>query len=681
MISYGYEGEIIPINPKYDEVEGLKCYPSIEDVPGRVDLATLVVGADSVAERLRECVRAEVGAAVVMAAGFAEVHQGSGPTRQQELDEIIEESDIVILGPNSEGFVNLGRRVALSFGAGADALALRKSLVWLPEGVDTVTEVTGNIALIAQSGGLAFSIFARGLSLGAGFSHIISVGNEADIDVLDCVAYLIEQPEVKVIGMYVEGLRRPEALADVAERARLRGKALVIGKAGTTEVGRRAALSHTGHLAGQAEIYDAVARRFGIVQVHDQEELLDVCRALSTNGPLLGRNVAAVSYSGGSGVWMADALERVGLFLPELDPDRRAKIERLLPDFASTRNPVDVTAASKVGLAKVMREIADAPYIDALVLITALNGPLIVGREFEDLTALARENRKPIVIFSYSTYPDAVAIRVCHELDLPFYPSSGRTATVLKALRMAGQSDGSTSLPALTKQPSATMPDGDGQGRVPEYRSTVLMKELGFTVASSILARSAQEAVAAAARISGPVALKLQAPSLVHKASQGGVLLNLVGDEAVRAGYEDLAGRVGASFADSHGVLVQEMISGGLEMLIGIDNKSGFGPVMMVGFGGAHAEAIRDVTMELAPLSADAADRMIDSLRLAPLLSGFIDGNRYHRTGVVELLVGLSTWAYTHADLIEELDLNPVIVSANAATIVDSLLIRKTSIT
>jgi acyl-CoA synthetase (NDP forming) len=681
LSSYGYGGEIIPVNPKHDEIAGFKSYPSIEHVPGRVDLATIVVGAESVADRLRECVRAEVGAVVIMAAGFAEVTDHVGRQRQRHIDDIIRGSGIVVLGPNSEGFINIRRRISLTFGAGSNALALKHSLAWLPDGADPVTEIAGSIALVAQSGGLGFSIFARGLAIGAGFSHVISVGNEADIDVLDCVDYLIEQPEVAVIGMYVEGLRRPERFAAVAQRARSRGKALVLGKAGTTEVGRQAALSHTGHLAGPTEIYAALTHRLGIVPVDDQEELLDACRALSTNSPLEGTNVAAVTYSGGSGVWMADALERAGLSLPELDSDRRASIGKLLPDFASTRNPVDVTAASKVGLAKVMREIATAPYIDALVLITTLNATLIAEREFEDLRVLATEHRKPIVLFSYSTDPDPLAIRICRDLRLPIYPSSGRAAAALKALQRVGtirrdQTDHAT----VTGIRSARLPGGDGQGRVPEYESTALMGALGFQVAPSVLATTEQEAVAAAERLDRPVALKLQAPSLVHKSTVGGVLLNLVGADAVREGFQHLVEQVGAGgIEDLQGVLVQEMITDGLEMLVGVDNKSGFGPMMMVGFGGAGAEALRDVTMGVAPLTLEDASQMIESLRLSPLLSGFVGGKTYDVAGLVKLLVELSEWAAGHGDQIEELDLNPVIIGEQSVTIVDSLLVRKAS--
>jgi acyl-CoA synthetase (NDP forming) len=432
-------------------------------------------------------------------------------------------------------------------------------------------------------------------------------------------------------------------------------------------------------MAGQPEVYDAVARRFGIVQVTDQEELLDACRSLSTNQPLHGTNVAAVSYSGGSGVWMADALERAGFSLPELDAGRQAAIRELLPDFASTRNPVDVTAASKVGLAKVMREIADAPYVDALVFITAMNSALIAGREIDDLRVLASHTRKPIVLFSYNVDPDPLAVRICLDLGLPVYPSSARAAAALKALLTVGRARAQEPLTPLASSPSpvADWPAGDERGRVPEYQSTALMKSLGFEVAEGVLALSEEEAIDAALAIGGPVAMKLQAPSLVHKASVGGVLLDVRGSDAIREGFRRLMEMAGAEAADKHGVLVQAMISGGLEMLVGVDNKSGFGPMMMVGFGGPHAEALRDVAVEMAPLTVEQAKLMIGSLRLYPLLSGVVDGRKYHTDGLAALLATLSTWATAHADHLDELDLNPVMIDEHAVTIVDSLLIRR----
>jgi acyl-CoA synthetase (NDP forming) len=287
--SYGYGGDIYPVNPRHKEIGGLACYTSIEDVPAQVDVAAIIVPAQHVADTLRQCVRAGVGAAIIMAAGFGEDTAGGGQRRQAEIDEIIASTDLIVCGPNSEGYINLPLRLSLSFGGGADAEKLRSSLSWLPEEADMATAASGGIAIVAQSGGLGFSVYTHGLAMGAGFSHIISLGNETDVDVLDCAEYLITQPQVRVIGMYVEGLRHPGRLAAVARAARACGKSLVVGKAGTTEVGSEAALSHTGHLAGEAPVFDAVCRGLGILQVTDQEGLFDACWALALQAPLRGR--------------------------------------------------------------------------------------------------------------------------------------------------------------------------------------------------------------------------------------------------------------------------------------------------------------------------------------------------------------------------------------------------------
>jgi acyl-CoA synthetase (NDP forming) len=293
---------------------------------------------------------------VIMAAGFVEDERGEGKARQAELDEILRDSDLVVCGPNSEGYFNLSSGIALSLSQSVSADFLRKAATWVPQDEpDLARALAGGVAIVAQSGSLGFSIFSRGAVAGIGFSHVVSLGNEIDIDVLDCTEYLLSRPEVKVIGMYVEGLRRPERLAAIAEAARAAGKALVIGKAGSSKAGRVAALSHTGHLAGESMVYDAVFRRLGIIQVYDQEELLDVCAALATNDPIKGHGVAVVSWSGGSAVWTSDALERAGFTLPEVDLVRQGALAKLLPPFASIRNPVDITGASKVGLAKIVR--------------------------------------------------------------------------------------------------------------------------------------------------------------------------------------------------------------------------------------------------------------------------------------------------------------------------------------
>jgi acetate---CoA ligase (ADP-forming) len=678
---YGFQAPVYPVNPKYDQVLGWKCYPSVTAIGEPVDLVAIRVPADHVAGILRDCVAAGAGAAIIFSAGFIDDERGRGKDRQAEIESILAGSDLVVAGPNTLGYFNVSSGIACTTSPGVVPDFIRSSAPWIPEGDDELRQsLRGNVAVLAQSGGLSFSVFSRGVAEGVGFSHVVSLGNEVDLDVLDCAEYLITQPDVRVIAMYVEGFRHPERLPAVAEAARAAGTALVIGKAGASAAGRAAALSHTGHLAGESMLNEAVFRRHGIITVSDQDEMLDACWALSTGRSLRGSNVVVASLSGGSGVWTCDALERAGFELPPIDAERQQAVSEVLPDFANIRNPIDVTGASAVGLAGVMRVVGKADYLDAVLLITTLSHDMALGKDGADLQALVAEVNKPIVAYTY-TEPSPAARRTYRVLNLPLFTSSTRCVRALAALRaFARMQEPRTEspVPADLGRPAGQWPTADNRGVLTERQTSDLLRDAGFPVARHYLAVTEAEAVQAAEEIGGPVAMKLQAPSLAHKAAGGGVLLDVNGEDAVRAAFGKLFHDVGGQLPDRQGVLVQEMVSGGLEMLAGVHNTSGFGPVMILGFGGSHVERLNDVAMACAPLTEADAVSMIESLRHGAILSGSVAGApRYDRDALVRFLVRLSQWAVRFTPAIAELDINPVIVGEQGVVILDSLLVTK----
>jgi acyl-CoA synthetase (NDP forming) len=676
LAAHGFEGEIFLVNPRHSQIGGVPCYPSIVDVPASVDVAAVVVPADAVADALADCVQAGVGAAVIMAAGFVEDARGPGKDRQARIEEATRGSDLVVCGPNSEGFFNVSSGIALSFSGSVNPDFLRYSAAWMtPEEQNVREAIAGDVAIVAQSGGLGFSIFSRGVAAGMGFSHVISVGNEMDLDVLDCAEYLLTRAEVKVIGMYVEGLRHPERLPAVATAARRAGKAIVIGKSGVSAAGSRSTLSHTGHLAGDARLYAAAFRHYGIIEVSDQEELLDTCWALSTSPPLTGDNVAVVSWSGGSAVWTADACERAGFRLPVLDDDTQARLAELLPSFAGVQNPVDITGASKTSLGKIMRIVAEAPDADGLVLITTLHTEGAMERDFPDLSEALAATGKPMVVYSY-TEPRPGNRRAVRDLGLPLYPSSTRAAKSLGALRALGRSREQGAAQDAVHAAAAPPAGGERPGVYTERQTTERLRSAGFAVAEHALATDAAAAVAAAARIGFPVALKLQAPSVPHKASIGGVLLNVGDADAVHAGFTRLWDDIASGIHDAEGILVQRMIPDGIEMLVGIDNTAGFGPMVMLGFGGSNVERVNDTVIEAAPLTTERALAMIGSLRNAAVLTEGLGGRHgYDIEALAGFLVRISAWAVAHRDTVGELDINPLLVTGSGVLIVDSLLV------
>lgn len=678
---YGFAGDIYPVNPKYDEINGLKCYPTVSAVGESVDLVTIRIPAAGVAAVLRDCVQAKAGAVMILSAGFIDDERGAGKDRQAEIEMILDGSDIVVAGPNTLGFFNISAGIACTTSPGIHPDYIRASAPWIPPGDDELRDsLRGGVAVLAQSGGLGFSVFSRGIADGVGFSHIVSLGNEVDLDVLDCAEYLVTLPDVRVIAMYVEGFRRPERLPVVAEAARAAGKALVIGKAGLSDVGRDAALSHTGHLAGDASINDAVFRRLGILQVHDREEMLDVCWALSTGRRLGGSNVLMGSLSGGSAVWTADALHRAGFKLPPIDEERQSALGSVLPEFANLRNPIDVTGAAAVGLATILRIAAKADYIDAVLVITTLNTTMAMEKDGADLAALVRETEKPIMVYSY-TEPSPEARRAYRKFGLPLFESTTRCVRALSALRSFADVQASSMdrpAPVRLGPPRELWPTPDGRGVLTEWQTSELLRSAGFPVCRQMLAVNSEEAVRAVRKLGRSVAMKLQAPSLTHKASGGGVLLNIAGEAAVTSAFEKLFVEVGGQLPDRQGVLVQEMAQEGLEMISGIDNTSGMGPVVMLGFGGSRVEQVADVVMECAPLTKADVWSMIRALRHGPILDSSVSGiPAFDAEALVDLVVRLSHWAVEFATAVAELDINPIVVHEDGVTIVDSLLVTK----
>jgi acetate---CoA ligase (ADP-forming) len=470
-------------------------------------------------------------------------------------------------------------------------------------------------------------------------------------------------------------LRDPERLAAVAARSVELGKQIVVAKVGRSEAARRAALSHTGHLAGEDRAYDAIFRRYGIVRVYDTEEMLDVAMALSWRGRRPGSRTAIVSYSGGSGVWMADAISHAGLDVPELSPSIQERLSEVLPSFAATANPVDITGASKVGPAGILALVADDPGIDALVLITTLRTAYLFEADRPALERISRELSKPVVLYGY-TEPTAAHKAVLRELRLPFYSSPVRTARALAALVAA------VPAPEFLEESAPSVDVVDQLERSPavlcEYEVKDLLAKLGLDTTDERLAHSARQAGEAGAAIGFPVALKVQSPDLPHKLAAGGVLLGLESPSAVEAGFAEITDRVSRNHpgATVHGLLVQEMVPSGLELIIGIDNTSGLGPMVLLGLGGSLAEVLQRTVMYPAPFGVATALSLLADIGADRLLRS-AGGPDVTMDRAATLLAAVSRLARDGAATIREMDLNPVVVdyATGRARVVDALAV------
>lgn len=420
LAQHGYRGKVYPVNPRYESIDGLPCYPDIGAVPGPVDVALIVVSAAHVAGLAEQCGRASVRFAVIISSGFAE--QADGGFRQDELRAVRERFPRMrILGPNAEGHINVIDEIPVGF----------SPMINYERGLDRLRH--GDVAVVAQSGGLGFALFNDGLARGLGFSHVVSTGNEVDLDLADIASHLLHDPATRVLLLFVEGLDDPGRLAKLGADARERGKHVIAAKVGGTESGKRAALAHTAHDPGDETEFARALADGGIPVAADQEELVDLAMAFSRIKPPAGRRVGIVTTSGGSGTWLADDIESAGLELPLLSGELQARIREKIPAYGSPANPVDTTAQvlSRGGIAPVLRLVADSGEVDALALVATLADGKQIEREQDELRALARE--LPLVIYSY-TRPSPRSLQLLEELGIAYFTSGRRAARALAAL-------------------------------------------------------------------------------------------------------------------------------------------------------------------------------------------------------------------------------------------------------
>jgi len=674
---HGFDGEIIPVTPSHGEIQGLPAVPRIDAIPGDpVDLALVAVPAPAVVGVLRECAAAGVRGAIVFTSGFAE-EGGDMAAAQAEITRIAHESGMRIGGPNAMGYFNARGRVAATFSQAIDTEEAAR-------GIDA-HDLPGGIAVVSQSGGLGFSIYNRALRRRIGGDFVVGTGNEADLGTLDFAGFLIEDPAVRQMLLFLEGVRDGRRLAPFARRAAELGKPVIVAKVGRSPAAQRAAISHTASLTGSDAAFDALFAHYGMIRVHEVEHMLDHAAAFAMPVLPAGDRVAIVTASGGSGSWLADGLAAAGLRVPELDADTQRRILAHLPSYGSAGNPVDITAQAMKAVNDVLEEVLACPDVDMVVLVSPLS---LVSRNPYDLerirAAIARWG-KPVVFYSY-TPPSDFMRDFAARAGAAVYSTIDGCARGLRGLvdwarfreRFARREAPDAEI-AMMREAIAPLLDAHPPGAVAsEYDSRRLLEAAGIGGPAGRLATTEDEALAAFEAIGAPVALKLQSPGLPHKTEAGAIRLGVADADALRRGYRELmalADRVAAG-APAQGVLVQAMAAPGIEMIAGIVHDADLGPLLMVGAGGIHAEVLRDTAFAPAPVDAAEARRLVDSLRMRPLLDGVRGAPAADVDAFVELARRLSVLAVAADGRIGELEINPVFVhpAGAGASAVDALL-------
>ncbi|MBL8379946.1 MAG: acetate--CoA ligase family protein [Burkholderiales bacterium] len=671
----GFPGRIYPINSRVPVVQGVQAYASLVDVGERVDCAILAVPATSIAQELEAAARAGADVAVIFASSFAETG-AAGRQQQQRLADIGREHGIRILGPNCMGAFDVRSRFYASF---LQAFDHYDGKGW-PE--------PGAVAIVSQSGAIGAHLFVMLRDRGIGLSRFVTTGNQCDIDVAECIAYLAEDEDTRVIVVYLEGARQREPLEQALLLARARGKPVVMLKVGSSATGAGAIASHTASLAGSDAAYEALLSQCGAYRAASLADLVDVAAACHVGRYPADHRVGVISLSGGGGVVLADACERAGFVLPPLPESAQQRMREVVP-FCAPRNPVDPGAPAMTDPAVTLKFLqiafeSGAPSGAAapstwLVFLTHLGHvPRMLEPLREGLIALRRRDPTRIVALILLG-PESVGAQLRRDGFLVFGDPLDAVRTLAALCRigaMLGTPAPERPRLALLRLPGLEKPSAELRAGPSELQARTLLRQAGLPVAPERLVLSAAQAADAAHGFGGRVALKLVAPQLAHKSDIGGVMLGVEPDAAAAA-HNELLRRWQASGTPGapEGVLVSPMIEHGIETILGVQVDPVLGPLLMFGLGGIDAELRPDVVFRLAPVERREALAMIRELRSYPLLDGARGRPRADLDTLADALVRLSELAAAHADRIAAIDVNPFIALPQGGCAVDAWMV------
>ena len=660
MLAGKYQGRLYPVNPSRDTVQGLKAYASIKDVPETVDSAVISVPASVAIDVIRECAEAGVKSAVVFTSGFAEIGD-AGLDGQAEIARIVQQSGMRIVGPNCLGVFTLDIGW---FGTFANTLASLK----VP---------SGPIGIVTQSGAYGGHLFTISQNRGVGTNHWVTTGNEVDVDVAEVIEYYAQVDSIRVIVAYAEGVRSAERMCRALDMARRAEKPVIFMKVGTTEAGARAAASHTASLAGADAVYDGLFRQYGAYRAETTEEMADIAYACQFGRYPKGNKIGLQTISGGVGVQLADASTKRGFEVTPLPMATQRKILDLIP-FAGVNNPVDFTGQvlnERRFLEDSMRYVIDEGGYDSQILYMAsLPVSQFTGQlSLEVFTALREEYPEELMIMSMIATPEGR--KKYEDLGYPCFEDHSLAVRAMAGLRYfgevfeRGQPDAAPALPKdALPAPSVA---------VSEHEAKRIIASTGIPVAREALADSAEACVTAWKSFVGPVVMKITSPDLPHKTEIGGVLLNIDDEQSIRGGHATLIERASTAKPDARidGVIVAEMIKGGVETVMGVVRDPVFGPVVMFGIGGVFVEVLKDVSFRVAPFGVDEAHRMIDQIRGRAMLDGVRGAPPSDIAALADALSRLSVFAAANAESIESIDVNPFIVLPKGAAAVDALIV------
>ena len=659
MLKHRHEGALYPINARADTLLGQPAYASVQDCPGPVDLALLLVPRGHVQAAIEDCVAKRIGCALCITAGFAETGP-AGRAAEEQLVATARAGGVRLIGPNCMGLMNAHHHLAATTGV-------------IMGSVDTLP--AGGIGLASQSGALMGAMLSRGVDVGAGFSSTISVGNQADLDLNDFFEYLMDDPATDVVCLYMEGVKNAARFTALLERAAAKGKPVCIAKSGRSEAGARAAASHTASLAGSWPSFEAICQRWGVYLFETIYDLLHGAQVLQRGKRATSRGVAVFSGSGGGGALLADALEAQNLVLPLLSPATQQALAPVLPsthrelplDFGMLNHlapPDPAVAGGSVGIA-LDRAMADPSVGVGILLLTTQPQQ---ERVAEAALSAGDRSSKPLLFVQGAGNHGEPARQALRAAGFGYLDSPHDALKIAAALAQRSEPEAPARSAAAFAFPAGLRP-----GFLAEPQARLLIEAAGIPTTRWRLATSANAAVAAAQAIGGAVAVKAVSTRIMHKSDIGAVLLGIRGDDAVRAACEAITKAAKATGVESlDGFLVTEMWKADTELILGIQNDPDFGPMVMVGAGGVLVELMKDVQLAPAPVSHAKALAMLGSLKSKALLGGFRGRPPANLDAIADALVRLGALAMAGDCRVRELDINPLFVAGDRIVAADA---------
>ena len=654
ILDAGYQGILYPVNPKAPSIQGVKAYPTLGDIPDPVDMAVLIVPAPMVPGVMEEAAAKGIKGVIIITAGFKEVG-GEGVELEKKVIEVGKKHDLKVVGPNCLGVINTNPKVSLN------------------ASFARIHPQHGNIAFVSQSGALCTAALDEAAGRNIGFSKFVSFGNKADVSEVDFLRYLKDDPDTKVILLYLEDIINGREFIDVCREITWDAKKPIIAiKSGSSPEGARAAASHTGSMAGSDSAYDAIFMQSGVQRVESINELFDYAIAFSNQPAPKGNRMAIVTNAGGPGIMATDALVRYGLKLAELSDETKKKLAECLPPTANINNPVDVIGdATYERYEASIRHVLEDEGVDGAIVILTPQAMTDILETAQILPQVAQGAEKPLLSCFMGLVDVSAGVRYLEQHGIPNYTFPQAAVRAMVSMVKFGNSQGQPrrAIRRMAADRHTTREIIESKLKkkdyvlLPQYEANEILRCYGFPVLRSKMVTAKEDLASALDELGAPVVMKISSPDILHKSDAGGVKLGVGTVKEAHKAFDTIISNAKAYKPEAviDGILVEKMAASGIEVILGSTRDPKFGPIVMFGLGGMFVETLKDVTFRLAPMWEISAEIMIHSIKAYNVLKGVRGNPPSDIDAIKDCILRLSQLVSDHPE-IEELDINPLLV-------------------